>query len=52
MTNLVRRDPFLLDLYDFRRDFDRVYYRFLVRSCCLASSIRLPIGGSILPAIS
>ena len=32
MTNLVRRDPFLLDLYDFRRDFDQIFNRILLIS--------------------
>jgi HSP20 family protein len=29
MTNLVRRDPFLLDLFDFRRDFDQIFNHIL-----------------------
>ena len=29
MTNLVPRDNFYQDLFDFRRDFDQIFHRFL-----------------------
>jgi HSP20 family protein len=29
MTNLVRHDSFFQDLFDFRRDFDQIFNRFL-----------------------
>lgn len=29
MTNLVPRDTFFQDLFDFRRDFDQIFHRFL-----------------------
>lgn len=29
MTNLIPRDNFLQDLFDFRKDFDQIFNRFL-----------------------
>jgi HSP20 family protein len=51
MTNLVRRDPFLLDLFDFRRDFDQIFNRILRDKPVWQENFVAEKGFDFLPAI-
>jgi len=51
MTNLVRRDPFLLDLFDFRRDFDQIFNRILRDKPVWQENFVTEKGFDFLPAI-
>ena len=51
MTNLVRRDPFFLDLFDFRRDFDQIFNRMLLDKPVWQENFVPEKGFDFLPAI-
>jgi HSP20 family molecular chaperone IbpA len=51
MTNLVSRDPFLLDLSDFRRDFDQIFNRMLLDKPVWQENFVPEKGFYFLPAI-
>jgi HSP20 family protein len=51
MTNLVPRDPFFQDLFDFRRDFDQIFNRILLDKPVWQENFLPEKGFEFLPAI-
>ena len=51
MTNLVPRDPFFRDLFDFRRDFDQIFNRILLGKPVWQENYLPEKGFEFLPAI-
>jgi HSP20 family protein len=51
MTNLVLRDPFFQDLFDFRRDFDQIFNRMLLDKPVWQENFVPEKGFDFLPAI-
>jgi HSP20 family protein len=50
MTNLIARDSFFQDLFDFRRDFDQIFNRILLNKPLLAEQ-SVPKVFDFLPAV-
>jgi len=51
MTNLVPRDPFFKDLFDFRRDFDQIFNRIMLDKPIWTENFAPEKGINFLPAI-
>jgi HSP20 family protein len=51
MTNLVPRDPFFQDLFDFRRDFDQIFNRILLDKPVWQASFAPEKGFDFFPAV-
>jgi HSP20 family protein len=51
MTNLVPRDPFFQDLFDFRRDFDQIFNRILLDKPVWQTNFAPDKGFDFYPAI-
>ena len=51
MTNLVPRDPFFQDLFDFRRDFDQIFNRILLDKPVWQEKFVSEKGFEFLPAL-
>lgn len=50
MTNLIPRDSFFQDLFDFRRDFDQIFNRILFNKSPMAEQ-SVPMVFDFLPAV-
>ena len=51
MTNLVPRDPFFQDLFDFRRDFDQIFNRILLDKPVWQANFAAEKGFDFFPAV-
>ncbi len=51
MTNLVPRDPFFQDLFDFRRDFDQIFNRILLDKPVWQADFAPETGFDFFPAV-